>query len=553
MRRTRSWLWLSFGLAAVLLILLGFSLYSAFNPPSKYKGKPLPAQSTRVNRTFREALLQCYRRNTIEAFRYQGQGDADIRALLEGYARWCAGFPDAPSPEEFAAHGKAAMKKGCTDPLALLATGEALLAAGDRREGIDVLQRAASGFSRSKYPAFCSTRASMLLLQGKPHDGSGAMEISEHQAADLLKKALQDGSFRKEEPRQLLYLLREFIDMDPGIIIYLLPVVLNEPNVDPYVRDVLQALAAVKPLQTEASYPVQKLSWDRWRGCLNELESAYAALKRAWKAHPEFPEAPALMISVANAKKDWKYGAPRQWFDRAVQAELDYLPAYEAYWRSDIVRGWQRNELPGHLYNFGLECLNTNRYDTQVPFVFIRIARAAPFAMDHVPLSTRRMPGGPENPYTILARYIHDTTGREQLYYLTYAVAFAYSQSKFETARKFLNQVGDRIDRKLFAEVGNEDFGEAREAIYALSGDLGVEIATIRRTKDTPEQIDTYKRLIREGHINAYAVRFLQKEIIRMQLEDKNIKAQNEEFWRRANQSHPENTGQTAPNQHRAR
>ena len=48
---------------------------------------------------------------------------------------------------------------------------------------------------------------------------------------------------------------------------------------------------------------------------------------KAWEINPKLPEAPAAMISVAMATG----GDARQWFDRAVAAEMDYVAAYRTY------------------------------------------------------------------------------------------------------------------------------------------------------------------------------------------------------------------------------
>jgi len=60
----------------------------------------------------------------------------------------------------------------------------------------------------------------------------------------------------------------------------------------------------------------------------------------------------------------------RDWFDRAVEAQMDYEPAYNSLlWA--LTPRWGGSH--GKMYQFGLECLATKRFDTCVPEKLIQI------------------------------------------------------------------------------------------------------------------------------------------------------------------------------------
>src|SRR5438552_1408112 len=62
------------------------------------------------------------------------------------------------------------------------------------------------------------------------------------------------------------------------------------------------------------------------QGFGRHLAAARQCLNKAMALEPKFPEAAAYMIEVSMGQDD---GQERIWFDRAVAAQIDYLPAYQ--------------------------------------------------------------------------------------------------------------------------------------------------------------------------------------------------------------------------------
>ena len=90
---------------------------------------------------------------------------------------------------------------------------------------------------------------------------------------------------------------------------------------------------------------------------------------------PDRPEAAYEMIQVSDdAPQDGEN--PRFWFDRAVQAQMDYALAYDGM-RVHLLPRWGGSY--EEMLAFGKEALDTGRYDTEVPvellYTLVRIRR----------------------------------------------------------------------------------------------------------------------------------------------------------------------------------
>jgi hypothetical protein len=98
------------------------------------------------------------------------------------------------------------------------------------------------------------------------------------------------------------------------------------------------------------------------------LDAARDELLSAWKLRPDQPYAATEMIKVVAQGAAAPRESLRLWFDRAVKARFDYMPAYSAYlWALRQHWGGGNEEILA----FGHACAATKRYDTGVPhFLF---------------------------------------------------------------------------------------------------------------------------------------------------------------------------------------
>jgi hypothetical protein len=83
---------------------------------------------------------------------------------------------------------------------------------------------------------------------------------------------------------------------------------------------------------------------------------------------PDCPEAATGMILVTALAPELDSATPREWFDRALDAQIDFQPAFQAYVET------LTPEAGGSLaamFRFAVECLESRRFDTDLPYWFV--------------------------------------------------------------------------------------------------------------------------------------------------------------------------------------
>ena len=176
-----------------------------------------------------------------------------------------------------------------------------------------------------------------------------ACDAGSMHAADLCVALVTENPFGADGSRYLWWTIEEVIENAP------LPHVTQ-------ICDVLQGLAGVDPWLLNLCRGMERLR-------ANQVTEAYRHFAAAYETHPERPEAATRLIEVACLGGAPQGETPRLWFDRAVAAQFDWFDAYiEMLIGLDPQNG---GTLDG-LYEFGLECAATKRYDTQVPFMLVQ-------------------------------------------------------------------------------------------------------------------------------------------------------------------------------------
>jgi hypothetical protein len=107
------------------------------------------------------------------------------------------------------------------------------------------------------------------------------------------------------------------------------------------------------------------------------LRDAAARLKAAHALYPDCPEAAAAMVQVTTLDPSVDAASPREWLDRALDGEIDYPPALNAY--VDSLLPDAGGSLAA-MFHFAVECLETKRFDTQLPLWFVSTLAAAQHA-----------------------------------------------------------------------------------------------------------------------------------------------------------------------------
>jgi hypothetical protein len=98
------------------------------------------------------------------------------------------------------------------------------------------------------------------------------------------------------------------------------------------------------------------------------LAQAAGHFTAAHGMQPDCPEAATGMILVTALAPELDGATPREWFDRALDAQIDFQPAFQAYVET------LTPEAGGSLaamFRFAVECLESRRFDTDLPYWFV--------------------------------------------------------------------------------------------------------------------------------------------------------------------------------------
>lgn len=249
-----------------------------------------------------------------------------------------------------------------TDPLILTI---AAVNAVELHEAIRRLERAVSGFESSSHRAYPKFFATVTLANKLIRDSDNRRPVLDAAALHYLKTAFQDGSLRATDQDEIAEVLifgwgNDFFERNETSI-YSAVGAAGEPFA--WLALVLEGQAEIKRAwRARGSGYADAVSDKGWRGFSDHLGKARARLTEAWQLRPELPLAADRMIYVSLGDSD--LAEMRQWFDRAVLAQIDYAKAW-----SDLRWGlrprWYGDGKA--MLAFGLTALQTRRFDTDVP------------------------------------------------------------------------------------------------------------------------------------------------------------------------------------------
>ncbi len=187
----------------------------------------------------------------------------------------------------------------------------------------------------SSYPAINQFHASRRLQLAYEKTGIRGEDLraAKRKKMTFLGQAAADPSFAGGNQRYYMEDVLELWPFDcrmPDEAELLLREVENTPGADPWIKLMVQGLyhnsKGWEARGGEFSHFVKDKDRKKFE---NELQLARSCFTKAHALHPEFPEAATLMIAVCMASGEDQ--EEQQWFDRAVSAHFDYMPAYERY------------------------------------------------------------------------------------------------------------------------------------------------------------------------------------------------------------------------------
>jgi hypothetical protein len=464
-------------------------------------GKPLPADGSTALAEKDDALQNAwFERNVIQAYRKVGHRSPKWDAAAEAFLRESAPSFLGPAPEatpDLRARAKTILEAGCDDPTVLYFAARAWAAKDNQsREASELLERAVAGMHDTAYPRGVARFVASGLRQDyeQRQEGTGKRAALDPVELRWFKESLTDGSYAPDED---VVFATHFLS-GTGNWFYrrnlaaVGSAIESTAWIDPWVRLLLAGERHSDEAWNARGWRyANQVQTEEWKGMQESLTSARKALTESWRRRPDRPEAATAMIPVAMAGAD-RAETPRLWFDRAVAARFDYIPAYRRF--LNALR-WRWSGDPDALLAFARECAATRRFDTEVPLQAYRaVEQIESDAFEEArhegefddPEQARQAAAAavlPPSPYkrddvyelvsTVLMRYRRNPGTVRWQRYAAYQVEVDYKAERYEAARKVLDEISGVLEPEAREKVGGP-LPEAR--IYALASPLGSDV-----------------------------------------------------------------------------
>jgi hypothetical protein len=451
----------------------------------------------------REHEIQLYLKHTKDPKEVQAEAVEFLRSV---YREWLPvhtrEWPEVAAVGKEAT-GRKVTKHGSHDPLVETCLGWAVMitsrnAPGESaRAGADeanqLLVSALKGFKEHGYPdsaGFCTVKF-LAELAVAAHDAE-ALDRYRQLGIELGAALAGDKSIPAGDQRVVAFDLNGFF-MSLGLADRkaFLDACGKQPGVDPWTFDLMRGIF------------FKELAWYHrgggWASSVSpekaklfdeSLKVAAKHLVSAWEKRRKFPEPARYMIGVAMAGASEL--TPRDWFDRAVAAQIDYVPAY-----LDLINALQPRWGGSHaaMYAFGRECLATKRFDTAVPLMLFNVVGAIDDDLGGRREVWKRskvyadgkacLDGVLSEPSMADGNECEEPHSRQMSRY----VAMAVHADEYGDARKMLDKVGDRIHRDMLARYGLKmPYDTAR--VFALTGDVAETVKTAEEMLRGEKRVD---------------------------------------------------------------
>ena len=480
---------IALSICSILILACGFAICA---PTKTEPPKPIPTgPDCYTQAKYDAAVEKVHYRTIVDAYRQVGVRDPkwDDKAvgLLEGFAKHRAKSKDAPSPSELYGQAKVLIDLGCTDPMIQYAYAITCKLKRDYDAMDKHLVKAQDGFEKTNYPRVQARLAPLELLRF--HKAWRINLPEDSRSLELLREwnvgMLSDGSFLPGEERiAVSWLLSPLDDFPYPGRLDLYEAVKKRPGVDPYVLNTVGGRCHLREgwrLRGEGwGY---QISEEGWKGFEEQSKEAYKLFLAAWKLHPEYPEAPTGLMEIAMIGVAPPEDSVRLWFDRALAAQMDYIPAYDEYFRSLLPRWGGSHE---EIYGFGVECLKTGRFDTHVPSQFSS-------ALNHIASDVDPDRSYMRKPET--AKHLKEMMdGYEKTGLMggvercrTLKALYLWSAGHYPDAKLVMDELGDRADKSVAQENFGTSLDKVREELAVLGVEPGLGLAEVQKLYDGGE------------------------------------------------------------------
>ncbi|MGE5608523.1 MAG: hypothetical protein ACM359_04670 [Bacillota bacterium] len=427
---------------------------------------------------FLKAILDFNRRTLIEPYKAIGSRNekwdsATLDFLDKMTVRFTYNKADPlywpanyPTREETMALGKASLDAGCDDPLVLYCYSSLLDDGNQVEQALPLLKRATTGLIKSKYPKYRVASACNRVVNRLDPQKEQAERTRFWNEQWMAGLACMGGDFLNQDRRIIWENVRpNLIGSSDQHHRYLYEAVQKMENADPWLVQMIGGNYHITAAWSARGKGLASTVTDEgWRRFHEHLAEARKCLRKAHELQPTYPEAACRMIAVAMGDGDTLGENPRDWFDKAVAAEFDYIPAYNAmFWALRPRWGGSHEQM----YRLGLECLQTGRFDTMVPYQLLRALNDINEERGY-DYACFAQPGVFENVADLLTRYAEADKSPANAHRSS-LVALAFRLGKFEEAKKVLDDLGGNATHREFEGV-TALVEPALSKIYAMGG-----------------------------------------------------------------------------------
>lgn len=469
-----------------------------------YDPLPLPADQPSRTQLFNDTMLARNRRTLVDAYLKVGQcdpkWDGPMIAFLDGIALTMSRQKNEPDSQTLLDQADRLLALGCTDPMLLYGRAFCLIGVRRSEEAITALRSVLVTFeAKPVYPYSQMVWVPMGIAKLHfNHEGTRNAEMD--RLCDLtvqwLAESILQGESLPEEERVVLYLVFSNLNEWEGwgyppsrLWLELYRKTEGAGEACRWMRNIiLSDYHEATAWNARGTDYADKVSEEGWKIFGENNRKAGKLLMEAHAMHPEYPDAARRLIEVSMAGGTSDGKPPRYWFDQAVKADFEDIRPYERLGNALLPRwGGSLDEMLA----FGKECLDTERYDTQVPtFYWSTLLQIVAEPVD--PAKLFRVPGVYDGCKKLFEHHLDTGDAKADKWKLQYLYA-AYWAGDKETAAKLARELGFKLPKML-----KESSNSLAIPLERLAKELELDMATF-----IPEAAPTVLRVKTRFEISA--------------------------------------------------
>ena len=397
--------------------------------------------------------LKTYIQNYEKYGHRSASWDDRVKLMLEKYAVFRRQKTSNAFMQDLLDQVNRILESGCKDPRVISIKGIVLYNLKSPIDASPFLKQGLELLEQSNYPKrYLFFAASHLChVYGNTTGAQNPFKTYHRAKMKYLGQAALDQDYLDGHQR---YYMQDFITVFsskncsmPEDVDLCMDTIIQSKQIDPWIALVAKGIYHIDlAWNYRGNGYAKSVTEKNWKKFEVEISKARKCLVRAYELHPEYPEAATKMISVSMAVPGDV--SMRQWFDRAIKAHFDYLYAYEdLLWA--LRPRWRGSHV--EMLKFGIECLNTERFDTRVPSQFL----VSLFQIGDE-LDNWRAPYQWPGIYELIQKYFNGLLNepKNQDYEAankSFYVVVAWAAGKYQDAHRMMRELDSRFDRQAYS------------------------------------------------------------------------------------------------------